>query len=113
MPCSGGRPTTGAYRARPTPPSPTKRTPFTSALSPPSSSPRSTAWASCPKKKALLADLQFYLDQQGFHALALSLAAARLAGRLPGLHRDPFDRLLIAQSLLEGIPLVSNDTKSG
>lgn len=34
--------------------------------------------------------------------------AARQAG-LPWHHRDPFDRLLVAQSLVEGVPLVSAD----
>jgi PIN domain nuclease of toxin-antitoxin system len=63
-----------------------------------------------PEAGALLADLQPYLDGQGFSGLPLSLAAARLAGRLPGPHRDPFDRLLIAQALLEGILLVPNET---
>lgn len=29
----------------------------------------------------------------------------------PSNHRDPFDRLLVAQSLVEGIPLISEDTK--
>ncbi|WP_395092224.1 type II toxin-antitoxin system VapC family toxin [Armatimonas sp.] len=32
------------------------------------------------------------------------------AGQLPTHHRDPFDRMLIAQSLIEAIPLVSADT---
>ena len=32
------------------------------------------------------------------------------AGQLPMHHRDPFDRMLIAQSLIEAIPLVSADT---
>jgi PIN domain nuclease of toxin-antitoxin system len=31
------------------------------------------------------------------------------AGLLPGPHKDPFDRMLIAQALTENIPLVSND----
>lgn len=35
---------------------------------------------------------------------------AFLAGRLPLHHRDPFDRMLIAQSLSEKIPLVSGDS---
>jgi len=30
-------------------------------------------------------------------------------GRLPPIHRDPFDRILIAQSIVEKIPLVSKD----
>ena len=30
---------------------------------------------------------------------------------LPDIHRDPFDRLLISQSQLEGLPLITNDEK--
>ncbi len=39
------------------------------------------------------------LPINGFHAAAV--------GRLPDLHRDPFDRLLIAQATVEGITLLS------
>jgi PIN domain nuclease of toxin-antitoxin system len=31
------------------------------------------------------------------------------AGLLPGAHKDPFDRILIAQAQAENIPLVSNE----
>ncbi len=31
------------------------------------------------------------------------------AGKLPGPHRDPFDRMLMAQAVAEGMQLVSND----
>lgn len=48
--------------------------------------------------------------EQGFLTLPITLAHARHAGLLPGEHRDPFDRMLIAQSLLEGFILVSNET---
>lgn len=41
--------------------------------------------------------------------LPISVAHAVLAGGLPGPHRDPFDRMLIAQSRIEGLPLVTND----
>jgi PIN domain nuclease of toxin-antitoxin system len=34
--------------------------------------------------------------------------AIRVAG-LPDHHRDPFDRLLIAQSLVEGVPIITAD----
>jgi PIN domain nuclease of toxin-antitoxin system len=34
---------------------------------------------------------------------------ALLAGTLPGEHRDPFDRMLAAQALIEGVPVVSKD----
>lgn len=41
--------------------------------------------------------------------LPITLSHAATAGALDLIHRDPFDRLLIAQSILEGVPLVSND----
>jgi PIN domain nuclease of toxin-antitoxin system len=47
--------------------------------------------------------------EQGFGALPITLGHAALAGRLALAHRDPFDRLLIAQSLIEGVPLLSNE----
>ncbi|MEO7272463.1 MAG: type II toxin-antitoxin system VapC family toxin [Vicinamibacterales bacterium] len=34
---------------------------------------------------------------------------AQRAGRLPGEHRDPFDRMLAAQAQTEDLPIVSND----
>jgi PIN domain nuclease of toxin-antitoxin system len=46
---------------------------------------------------------------QGFIALPISIAHAQRAGDLPGPHRDPFDRMLIAQAQIEGIALVSNE----
>jgi PIN domain nuclease of toxin-antitoxin system len=42
--------------------------------------------------------------------LALTLAPIRIVQTLPRHHRDPFDRILIAQSIAEGIPLVTTDT---
>jgi PIN domain nuclease of toxin-antitoxin system len=41
--------------------------------------------------------------------LAISTDHALLAGRLPWSHRDPFDRLLAAQSIVEGVTLVTAD----
>jgi PIN domain nuclease of toxin-antitoxin system len=35
--------------------------------------------------------------------------AIRRAGRLPGQHRDPFDRMLIAQAQAENLSIISND----
>ena len=49
------------------------------------------------------------LRQQGFVALAISLEHAQVAGALVGDHRDPFDRMLIAQAREEKMALVSND----
>jgi PIN domain nuclease of toxin-antitoxin system len=46
---------------------------------------------------------------EGFSDLALSMTHAQRAGALDGPHRDPFDRMLIAQSLIDGLTLVSNE----
>jgi PIN domain nuclease of toxin-antitoxin system len=46
---------------------------------------------------------------QGFTALDITILHAQRAGRLPGEHRDPFDRMLVAQSQLEDLPVVSDD----
>ena len=43
----------------------------------------------------------------GFTQLAIGFRHVATAGRLPWHHRDPFDRLLIAQAIEEGIPVVS------
>ncbi|MGH8658020.1 MAG: type II toxin-antitoxin system VapC family toxin [Gammaproteobacteria bacterium] len=41
--------------------------------------------------------------------MAISLPHALAAGRLPGPHKDPFDRMLIAQAQLEGFTVVTSD----
>jgi PIN domain nuclease of toxin-antitoxin system len=49
------------------------------------------------------------LARSGFAELPVTAAhAARVAG-LPAIHRDPFDRLLVAQSLAEPMTLLTND----
>jgi len=44
-----------------------------------------------------------------FTPLEINLQHARLAGRLPAIHKDPFDRMLIAQSILEKLTIVTRD----
>ena len=50
------------------------------------------------------------MAEQGFTPLSISTDHALRAGNLPGPHRDPFDRMLIAQSQAENIPLISNES---
>jgi PIN domain nuclease of toxin-antitoxin system len=45
----------------------------------------------------------------GFSELAVRSNAAALVGRLPLLHRDPFDRLLVAQAIVEPAILYTAD----
>ena len=56
------------------------------------------------------ADVAGAVASQRFESLDISLLHAQKAGRLPGSHRDPFDRMLAAQSQLDDIPIVSNDS---
>jgi PIN domain nuclease of toxin-antitoxin system len=49
------------------------------------------------------------LAEQDFRALPINLEHARLGGLLPGPHRDPFDRLLAAQALLDDLVVVTDD----
>ncbi len=49
------------------------------------------------------------LLSQSFRELPISMEHADLAGALPGDHRDPFDRLLAAQSRLENLTIATND----
>jgi PIN domain nuclease of toxin-antitoxin system len=62
-----------------------------------------------PEASPLVANFGAMLASQGFQPLALNLDHAIAAGRLPIEHRDPFDRLLIAQGLVETLTLVSNE----
>lgn len=54
--------------------------------------------------------LSSHLADQGFRALPITLEHGRGAGKLPGPHKDPFDRMLITQAQREGLAVVSNDT---
>jgi PIN domain nuclease of toxin-antitoxin system len=62
-----------------------------------------------PGAAAIVQDLGAVLLAQGFNALPISLRHGQSAGALPGPHRDPFDRMLIAQALLDNLVIVSNE----
>ncbi len=49
------------------------------------------------------------MKKNGFRALEISHAHALAVRTLPSLHADPFDRLLVVQSRLEGLTLVTAD----
>lgn len=54
-------------------------------------------------------DLPERLLDLGLQPLALEWEHARAVGDLPPLHRDPFDRMLIAQAVVEQLTLVTRD----
>lgn len=54
-------------------------------------------------------DLPELMTSTGLRLLDITARHAAAAGRLPLLHRDPFDRILIAQARTEGLTLVTAD----
>jgi PIN domain nuclease of toxin-antitoxin system len=62
-----------------------------------------------PEAGDIVDNLTSYLKVSNFSVLEISLEHALLAGKLPPFHRDPFDRMLIAQSLIEKIPIITVD----
>ena len=63
-----------------------------------------------PAVAAIVYDLDRTIRDQGFASLPITLRHGQIAGDLPGQHRDPFDRMLIAQAIAEQLVLVSNET---
>lgn len=53
------------------------------------------------------------LPRAGFAELPVSAAHAARVASLPALHKDPFDRLLVAQALVEPLVLFTNDAQLG
>lgn len=53
------------------------------------------------------------LLEHGYTELPVTGRHAVAAGLLPWLHRDPFDRMLVGQSVSEGIPLLTVDARLG
>jgi PIN domain nuclease of toxin-antitoxin system len=63
-----------------------------------------------PRAADVARDVRGCLLGQGFEEVPITVADAERAGRLSGPHRDPFDRMLIAQALARDLRLVSNET---
>jgi PIN domain nuclease of toxin-antitoxin system len=57
------------------------------------------------------ANLLDTMAERGFAELPVRSSHAIVAGALPRLHQDPFDRMLVAQAQSEGLMLVTNDTR--
>jgi PIN domain nuclease of toxin-antitoxin system len=57
------------------------------------------------------ADLPERILSSGFRELPITAGHALAAGRLPMIHRDPFDRMLVAQARCEDLTLVTRDSR--
>ena len=53
-----------------------------------------------------------HVATEAFEIVTLTIPHARGAGLMQSLHRDPFDRLLAAQAIVEGLTLVTADEKA-
>ncbi len=62
------------------------------------------------KAADLVSDFSGRMEREGFQVLPISAEHGIRAGMLPGPHKDPFDRMLIAQSQAENTPIISNET---
>jgi PIN domain nuclease of toxin-antitoxin system len=62
-----------------------------------------------PGAQAIIETWSQRLAEDGFGELAITAEHAFRAGTLPSERRDPFDRMLAAQSLVEGAPVLSSD----
>lgn len=61
-------------------------------------------------KLRLPADFRQVLERQPFEKLPITADHAHAVGDLPSHHRDPFDRMLIAQAKVEGLTIVTHDS---
>ncbi len=53
--------------------------------------------------------IDYQLNTNRFQVLNINISHLKQVADLPLIHRDPFDRLLIAQSLAENLPIITND----
>ncbi len=63
-----------------------------------------------PPKEPLDQFIQRQLNITSISLIDIELRHVQLISTLPLHHRDPFDRMLIAQSMAEGLPIISADT---
>ena len=61
------------------------------------------------KAADLVSDFSGRIGREGFQLLPISAEHGIRAGLLSGTHKDPFDRMLIAQSQAENMPVISNE----
>jgi PIN domain nuclease of toxin-antitoxin system len=62
-----------------------------------------------PNARLIAYDFAERVRREGFLELPITLSHGERAGSLPGPHKDPFDRMLIAQAQAENLVLVSNE----
>ena len=66
-------------------------------------------WAGLPGAAVIAADIAGAVASQGFTELPINIRDGQTAGGLPPIHKDPFDRMLIAQAVTADLVIVSNE----
>ena len=66
-----------------------------------------------PEAKEAVENLPRLLREARIESLPINVEHALAAGALPGPHRDPFDRMLIAQSRIENLTVLTADPVFG
>ena len=62
-----------------------------------------------PEAKVLESRFMELEEQMGLQFVAVEVSDGLMAGRLSGVHRDPFDRMIAAQALRLNVPVISSD----
>ena len=62
-----------------------------------------------PQAGLLAADIAGFVSAQGFNELPVTIRQGQIAGALPRIHKDPFDRMLVAQAIVMDMTIVSGD----
>jgi PIN domain nuclease of toxin-antitoxin system len=62
-----------------------------------------------PAARGLVQDIRGWIRRARFDELPIGIQHAQRAGGFAAAHRDPFDRMLAAQSEIEDLPLVTRD----
>lgn len=62
-----------------------------------------------PEAAVLVQDIAGWVRKAGMSELPVTLSHAQRAGLFAQEHRDPFDRMLAAQGLIEQVPIIGND----
>ena len=62
-----------------------------------------------PEAESVVQNIFAFIEAAGFQELPITVRDGELAGSLPNHHRDPFDRMLIAQAHIRNLAIVSNE----
>ncbi len=68
-------------------------------------------WIRLPQADVLLGGYARHVDRLGAARLPMTEEHSPLSGSLDWAHRDPFDRMLAAQAMIESMTLVTNDVE--